>query len=292
QPAIILVLGDRVEPLAAVIAASIMNIPVAHLGGGQSTGGIDNSIRHAITKFAHIHLARTPLHAKRLQQLGEEEWRIHTVGNVCLDTILNSKPIPQSDIAAKYSLDLSKPIILVVFHSDTLDIESSIAQARNLCEAIVELNEQTIFIYPNTDAGGREILGLIKETANHPNIQIHANIPQSDYYGIMRIADILIGNSSSGSTEAPAFKLPVVTIGDRQKGRDRFENSLAVTSEKKQIMKTVKMILTDDEYREKLRNCSEMYGDGKTGERIAQILAEIAITSELTRKNDKLLMDS
>jgi len=284
EPDILLVLGDRIEPLASAIAASIMNIPVAHIGGGQSTGSIDDSIRHAITKFAHIHFARTPLLAERLRKMGEEDWRIHTVGHVVLDAIFGGEVTPPDKIAEKYSLDLSAPILLAVFHSDTLNVEKSITQAVNLCEAIVELDEQTLFIYPNTDAGGREILKVIKEHANTPKTRIYANLPQVDYLGIMQIARLMLGNSSSGLLEAPVFKLPAVNIGDRQKGRDRLNNVVDVAGEREEIIEISKRILTDNEYRNKLQNCEATYGDGKAGETIAGILNRIEITPQLLEK--------
>ncbi len=285
RPDILLVLGDRVEPLAAAIAASIMNIPIAHSGGGQCSGSVDNSIRHAITKFAHIHFARTPLNAERLRQIGEEAWRIHIVGNICFDTILHSKLIAPRDIAEKYSLNTSKPILLAIFHPDTLAVDESVTEAVALCHAIVTLNEQTIFIYPNADAGGRRILKVIQEHARHPKIHLYTSIPQIDYYSIMNIASLMLGNSSSGLIEAPAFGLPVINIGNRQLGRDRFSNVVDVAGEETQIVATAKRILTDHEYRRKLTDSQSISGDGKTGERIARILSDIEISDRLLHKS-------
>lgn len=287
KPDILLVLGDRIEPLAAVIAASIMNIPIAHISGGKSTGGIDNSIRHAIRDFANIHFATTPLRAKRLQKMGEEAWRIHTVGNLFLDTIKNTELIPASKISEKYSLDLNQPILLVVFHSDTLNIEKSLLQVKNLCESLVKLNMQTVFIYPNADAGGRKIIETIKEYSIHPKIQVHKNVQQVEYFSLMAISHLMLGNSSSGFVEAPAFGLPVINIGDRQKGNDRLDNIVDVVGETDQILNAVKRILTNNDYRNTLGNRVEMYGDGTAGIKIVEILSKIEISDKLRYKNKR-----
>lgn len=284
KPDILLVLGDRIEILASVIAASIMNIPIAHIGGGHNTGCIDNSIRQAITKFAHIHLTTTPLCAKRIRETGEEKQRIHIVGHVFLDVIKDKKLIPTSVIADKYSLNLNWPILLVIFHSNTLDVDNSISQAKYLCQALVELKQQTILIYPNADAGSRRILEIIKKYSIHPKIQVYKNLPQIDYYSIMKLSSVMLGNSSSGLTEAPVFNLPVVNIGDRQKGRYRQENVINIAGRKEEIIKIANKILTNRGYRNKLKNCLAVYGDGKTGERIAKILTKIQISNKLIFK--------
>jgi len=286
KPDIILVLGDRIETLAAAISAASMKIPLCHSGGGSSTGCIDNVIRHAITKFANVHFVPTSSHAKVLKRVGEKGKHIHVVGYLGQDTIKNTTLFSPREIAKKYSLNLDEPIFLTVFHPDTLDIKNSVIQAQNLCEALVNLNAQTIFIYPNADAGGRRILDIVKKyAAEHPKINLYENLPQIEYYSVMNIASIMIGNSSSGLTEAPTFKLPVINIGKRQMGRDKLCNVVDVSGETNDIITLAKKILTDTNYRIKLQKCKKPFGKGNAGEKMADILANLKTSKDLLYKS-------
>ena len=280
KPDILLILGDRIEPFAAAITASIMNIPIAHIGGGQVSGCIDNHIRSTISKLAHIHFVRNPLHAEKLKERGEEKWRIHTTGSLCLDAIMNMETLKPEEITKKYSIDLNQPTLLAVFHPDTLDIEKSITDTKNLCDALVELDMQTVFVYPNTDAGGRRILKLIQECSRHPKIQLYKNLPQDEYYSIMKNSSLMLGNSSSGIIEAPALGLPAINIGNRQKGRDRLENVIDVDGETDQIIKSVKKLLKSASK----KKYDGVYGDGKTAEKIVEILSRVEISDKLMDK--------
>ncbi|MCK4901808.1 MAG: UDP-N-acetylglucosamine 2-epimerase (hydrolyzing) [Thermoplasmatales archaeon] len=280
KPDVLLILGDRTEPFAAAITASIMNIPIAHIGGGQVSGCIDNHIRNTISKLAHIHFVRNPLHAEKLKEIGEEKWRIHTTGTLCLDAIMNMKTLKPEEISKKYLLDFNQPILLAVFHPDTLDIEKSIIHTKNLCDALVELDMQTVFIYPNADAGGRRILKIIKECTKHPKIKLYKNLPQDEYYSIMKKSSLMIGNSSSGIIEAPALGLPAINIGNRQKGRDRLENVIDIDGETDQMIKSTKKLLKSASK----KKYDGVYGDGKTAEKIVEILSKVEISDKLMDK--------
>lgn len=289
KPDVVLVLGDRIEPLAATIAASFMNIPVAHMSGGQVTGSIDESVRHAITKFAHIHFPRTPEHGQGLLCLGEEPERIHVVGSPCLDTILSRNYLSPQTVVQKYGVNLEENLLLVIQHPITTEVSDATSQMRETMEALVELREQTILIYPNADAGGRSMVKVIVQYKDCPLIKMYTNIPQGDYYGIMNVADLMIGNSSSAFTEAPMFRLPAINIGARQIGRESAGNVVNVGYDKDEIVKMARRILTDSEFNRQLKDCLPVYGDGKTGEKIADILSRIDLRPELLRK--KLVID-
>ncbi|OGO58328.1 MAG: UDP-N-acetyl-D-glucosamine 2-epimerase, UDP-hydrolysing [Chloroflexi bacterium RBG_19FT_COMBO_47_15] len=285
QPDVIVVLGDRVEPLAAAIAGSYMNIPVAHIHGGDTgKGGLDESARHAITKFAHIHFPATKESAERIIGMGEDRWRVHTVGSPALDAILNEPLLPPKIIAKKLGLDLSRPVILVVQHPVTTQVEEAPEQMRETLEAIVEIGYPTVLIYPNSDAGGRRMIGIIKEYDKHPFIKTFKSLPRKEYLSIMKISSVMVGNSSSGIIDAPSFGLPVVNVGIRQEGRERGKNVIDVAHKESDIARALKRALSDKKFLREVKKCENPYGDGRAGPRIVEALSQIAITPRLLQK--------
>lgn len=286
NPDIVLVLGDRGEPLAAAIAALHMNIAIAHIHGGDTmTGGvIDSSIRHSITKFAHIHFPATEESAARIEKLGEETWRIHTVGAPGLDTILNTEFIPKEQLIEQYSLNASEPLILTIQHPVTTQPENAGSEMRTTLEALSELGMQSILVYPNSDAGGRSIIEVIKEYEHLPFLHTFKSLPHIEYLSMLNIADALVGNSSSGIIEASSFHLPVVNIGIRQEGRQRTNNVIDVASDKGKIIEAINTALYDKGFKQKVNECVNPYGDGKAGFRIAEVLAGIEINQKLLQK--------
>jgi UDP-N-acetylglucosamine 2-epimerase (non-hydrolysing)/GDP/UDP-N,N'-diacetylbacillosamine 2-epimerase (hydrolysing) len=287
NPDIVLVCGDRSEPFAAAIASAYLTIPVAHLLGGDTVMGsnIDDSIRHAITKFAHIHFVATEQHAERIIKMGEEPWRVHVVGSPAIDAIIAEEKVPQKDLIKKFNLDLKKPIILVVQHPTTTNAENAPGEIRETLEAIVGLEYQTILIYPNADAYGRRMIQIIKEyNKKHSFIKAFKSIPHKEYLSLMRIASVMVGNSSSGIFEAPSFGLPVVNIGLRQRGRGILDNVIDVDYDREQIKAAIKKALYDEYFKEKVKNCKNPYGDGKASERIVKVLSEIEINQRLLQK--------
>ena len=285
KPDIILVLGDRVEPLAATIAGAYMNIPVTHIHGGDSLrAGLDEYARHAITKFAHIHCAATKKSAERVLRMGEDKWRVHVIGSPSIDFILSEPLIPAESLSEKLELDLSQPSILVVQHSVTTQVDEAPHQMRATLEAIAELGHLAIVIYPNSDAGGRSIIEVIKEYERCSFIKTFENIPRKEYLSLMRIASVLVGNSSSGIIDASSLGLPAVNIGIRQEGRERGNNVIDVRHNKREIINAIERSLTDKEFLKEVKKCENPYGDGKASQRIAEILSEIEITPQLLQK--------
>ena len=283
---IVLVLGDRGEPLAAAIAALHMNIPIAHIHGGDTmTGGvIDSSIRHSITKFAHIHFPATEESAARIKKLGEEPWRIHTVGAPGLDTILNTRLLPKEQLIEQYSLNARKSLLIVVQHPVTTQPENAANEMRTTLEALTELGIQAILVYPNSDAGGRSMIEVIKEYEHLPFLCTFKSLPHIEYLSLLNIADALVGNSSSGIIEASSFHLPVVNIGIRQEGRQRVDNVIDVASDKEMIIETINTALHDEAFKQKVNECVNPYGDGRAGLRIAEVLAGLEINQKLLQK--------
>lgn len=284
NPDIILLLGDRGEMLCGAIVGAYLNIPTAHLHGGEITSTVDEYARHAITKLVNIHLPATKKSAERIIKMGENPDNVFVVGAPGLDYILNEKLIDPQTIREKYNLNLSEPIILLVQHPTTLESKSAAQQARETLDALVELETQTIIIYPNADAGGRKIIEIIKDYENYPFIHTYKSIPSIEYLSLMNIASVMVGNSSSGIIEAPSFKLPAVNIGSRQEGRERTSNVINVDYDKEEIKGAIIKAIYDKEFKEILQNCENPYGDGKTGKRVADILSNITLDNKLMNK--------
>jgi len=286
KPDIILVAADRVEPLAAAIAGAYISIPVAHIhGGDKSIGGhADDSVRHAITKLAHIHFPATEKSAERIIKMGEDEWRVHTVGSPSLDIILNETLLPAETLAKELSIDLSQPLVLLIQHSVTTQVDEAPKQAKETLEAIVQIGYPTVLIYPNSDAGGRRMIEVIKEFEKYPFIKTFKSLPHKEYLSLMKVASVMVGNSSSGIIEAPSLGLPVVNIGIRQEGRERGKNVIEVEHNKQEIVNGIEKSLTDKGFLAEVKKCESPYGDGKTAPRIVEILSKVEITPQLLRK--------
>lgn len=286
KPDIILVLGDRIEPLAAAISGAYMNIPVAHIHGGDSSkGGLDEYARHAITKFAHIHFPATQKSAKRIIRMGEDEWRVHVVGSPALDVILNEPLIPREKIIKKFNIDHSKPLILLVQHPVTTEADKAAEQMTETLEAVAELGYPIILLYPNADAGGRRIIEVIKDyEKRYTLIKAFKSLPRQEYLSLMRIASVLVGNSSSGMIDSPSFSLPVVNIGSRQEGRERGNNVIDVGYNREEIKMAIRKALTDNEFMKIVKKSRNPYGDGKASARIAEILSSLENTPRLLQK--------
>lgn len=286
KPDILVFLGDRLEPLAATLAAATLRIPTAHIHGGDKTdsGHIDESIRHTITRFAHIHFTATKEHTKRLIKMGEEPWRILEVGALSLDSVINQKTLSKENITKKLEINLDGKIIVCVFHPVHLEKELAGKQMHEILEAIKELKLQTVIIYPNNDAGSLDIIEEIEKCRGLPFIKIFPNLSHFHYISLLKYADVLIGNSSSGIIEAPSFHLPVVNIGSRNVGREHIDNMIYVNVKKEDIIRAIETALYDKEFKEKVKRCVNPYGDGKASERMVNALSKIKTDKKLLQK--------
>lgn len=284
KPDILLVLGDRAEMLGAAITGAYLSIPVAHIHGGEVTSTVDELVRHAITKLSHIHFTATKKSAERIIKMGEDPSRVFVTGAPGLDVILNQNFCSKEEICNLLGLDAKEPILIVVQHPVTVYADISDKQIRETLEAVRALEKQTVVIYPNADAGGRKMIKVIEEYKKFPFIHVIKNLEHNNYLNLMKNADVLIGNSSSGIIEAPSFGLPVVNIGTRQEDRERAENVIDVPNDKIEIINAIKKALYDEEFKAKVKQCKNPYGDGKAGKRIAEILSKIEINNKLIQK--------
>ena len=284
HPDFILLAGDRGEQHIAAMAGSHMNIPIAHIQAGELSGNIDGMTRHAITRFANIHFASNEDAEKRLIKMGEEPFRIFRVGAPQLDELNLANIAPPKAVSERFSLDLGKPIALVVQHPVTEQASLSGKQMKATMDAVIKLSLQSVIIYPNNDAGSIAIQEYIRTNRNF-NIRVERNVTRSIYAGLMNVASVIIGNSSSGIIEAPTFKLPTINIGRRQRGRLQAKNVINVKDHnKKDIEIAIGKALTND-FKKSLKDLVNPYGEGHSSEKIINILETIDIDEKLIYKN-------
>ena len=278
----ILLAGDRGEQLIGAITGAHMYIPVAHIQAGELSGNIDGVTRHAITKFAHIHFAANDDAAQRVLRMGEEPHRVHNVGAPMLDELVNGYMTPEEKIYKKFSIDKNKPFVLVVQHSVTEEFDQTERQIEETMKAISKLGHQTIIVLNNSDAGS-SILRRVILRNKKPFMRIIPNMKRQDYVGLLNVADVIVGNSSSGIIEAPTFKLAAVNIGNRQKGRLQSTNVINVGYAVKEIEKAIEKAMSSG-FKKIVLKCVNPYGDGKSSKRIVDILENTIIDDKLLIK--------
>ena len=284
RPDMLLLQGDRGEMLAAAIASAHANIPVCHMSGGDSSGSIDDSIRHAITKFAHLHLVTCEESARQVEAMGEVHARIFVVGEPTLDVIRQFEPIPPAQLGKQLDLDLTRPLIVAIQHAVTSEVDRAADQMRETLEALVKLREQVLFFHPNSDPGGQAMAQVLESYQGYDFIHEARHIHHEAFLSLMRVAQVMVGNSSSGIIEAPSFHLPVVNIGTRQTGRVRAANVIDVGYDRGQIAAAIERALRDSAFRQKVKNCVNPYGDGHTSEHVVDILNRVRLVPKLTAK--------
>ncbi|MBU2633755.1 MAG: UDP-N-acetylglucosamine 2-epimerase (hydrolyzing) [Nanoarchaeota archaeon] len=291
KPDIILAQGDRGISLAATIVGAYMLIPVAHMHGGEVSGTIDESTRHAISKYSHIHFPATKKSAERISKLGEDNWRIHLVGATGIEYILNQKLMSKEETASIFGFDPKKTIIVVLQHPVTKETKDSRNHMKETMDAIEELKEQTIVIYPNSDAGNDEIIEVIEETIKKNKdkffIKSYKNLSFDRYLNLLKHSGVLVGNSSGGIIETPSLGLPVVNIGTRQEGREKAENLIDVGYNKNEIICAIKKALYDEKFKSIVAKKETPYNpckDGKVSKRILDVLEKIEVNERLLDK--------
>ena len=288
NPDIFLVYADRFEGFAAVITSSQMNIPTAHVEGGDITegGALDDSVRHAMTKLAHLHYTTNQQATNRILAMGEEPWRVHTVGFPAIDLIMDGNYATPEELTQRFTLDATRPVLLFTQHSITTEFEEAAPQLRPSLDALTRLAHegvQVILTYPNNDAGGETIMQALEEylgTAPQ-NIQLHKSLGRYAYHGLLALAKLndwrvaCVGNSSSGIKETPVFGCPTVNIGSRQQGRLCGDNVIHVNYDNNEIYSAVHRCYFDSDFRSICTLTDNPYGGGNAGKLIAQSLANM-----------------
>lgn len=275
KPDVLIILGDRFEALAVAQTAMILRIPVLHLHGGEITeGAYDDAIRHAITKLSYLHCTSTEEYKKRVIQLGEDPIRVANVGAIGLDHIKRSHFLSLEKLSVSLNFKLTHPYFLVTYHPVTLGKESPEESFKALLEALDSYpNYQVILTYPNADDGGRKIIPLLEAYASsQPNRVIAIpSLGQLRYLSAVKHAAAVIGNSSSGIIEVPAFDVPTVNIGDRQKGRLAAKSVLNCPADSQSIIDTIKIAITRS-YKGPNERITNPYGQGNASSKIIEMI--------------------
>jgi UDP-hydrolysing UDP-N-acetyl-D-glucosamine 2-epimerase len=288
QPDFVVTVGDRFETMATAIAAAYMNIRLAHTMGGEVTGTIDESVRHAVTKLAHVHFPANQEAAERIIRMGEDPQNVHAVGCPRIDEvarILRDDPPDVGDIFAQYKgvggvFDLSTPFLLVCQHPVTTEYEQARLQMQQVLEAMKALRLNTILIWPNIDAGSDDIAKMIRAFRERERpgwLHAFINLPISVYVRLMNQCSCLIGNTSSAVREGCFIGVPAVNVGTRQNRRLRGANVMDVPCEAQAIVAAVRQQMEHGKY---APEC--IYGDGHAGERIAEVLATCQVNVQKT----------
>ena len=288
DPDVFLVYADRFEGLAAVIASTQMNIPTAHVEGGDITegGALDDSVRHAMSKLAHLHYTTNEQASNRILAMGEDPWRVHTVGFPAIDLITHGSFESPENLIKKLDLDPARPVVLFTQHSVTTEFEDGASQLEPSLEALIKLADkgvQVILTYPNNDAGGETMSKGLRKIFDlkNPNIQLHTSLGRFVYHGLLALAKqtgwrvACVGNSSSGIKETPVFGCPTVNIGTRQQGRLRGNNVIDATYDTEEIYSAISKCLWDEDFRSICSNTINPYGGGNSGKLIAESLATV-----------------
>jgi UDP-N-acetylglucosamine 2-epimerase (non-hydrolysing)/GDP/UDP-N,N'-diacetylbacillosamine 2-epimerase (hydrolysing) len=280
RPDLLLLIADRYEMLAPASVALALRIPIAHIEGGEiSEGAIDDAVRNALTKLAHVHFTSTFAARDRVISMGEEPWRVHRAGAPSLDHLKKSKLLARDQLAEKLSLNLDIPSAVVAYHPVTL-ANDTLEEANALFAALEQLPEELLFCYPNADAGSRALIERTKSFLTaRGNGRIFINLDAVTYWSLLRQAALFLGNSSSGIMETPSFALPTINIGIRQQGRERARNILDAPANTEAILNAASTARSKA-FRQSLEGMANPYGDGTAAEKIVEVLT----TAPLGRK--------
>lgn len=279
QPDLIVVLGDRFEIFAAVAAALVARIPVAHLHGGETTeGAFDEALRHSITKMSHLHFVAAEEYCQRVIQLGEHPDRVFLVGGLGIDNIKRLKLLDRAELEATLDFKLGQKNLLITFHPATLEAATAIDQMAELLVAMADLRDtQLIFTMPNADTDGRALITMVEQfVAQHPNARAYTSLGQLRYLSCIAQVDGVVGNSSSGLAEVPSFGKGTINIGDRQRGRLQAESVINCEPTRRSIAVALKRLYSP-EFHESLSQVRNPYGDGGASEKVVKTIKHYSI---------------
>jgi GDP/UDP-N,N'-diacetylbacillosamine 2-epimerase (hydrolysing) len=286
KPDLIVVLGDRFEIFAAVAAALVARIPVAHLHGGEATEGlIDEAIRHSITKMSHLHFVAAEEYRQRVIQLGEQPERVFLVGGLGIDSIKRMKLLERVELEASLDFKLGQKNLLITFHPVSLETATAVNQMEELLAALAELkNTQLIFTLPNADTDGRAVMKMVEQfVAQHPNARAYTSLGQLRYLSCIAQVDGVVGNSSSGLAEVPSFKKGTINIGDRQRGRLQAASVINCEPTRQSIVAALKRLYFAD-FQEGLSQVLNPYGEGGASEKIITSIKSAALEDVLKKR--------
>lgn len=280
KPDLVLTGFDIGANFATTVAAAHMNIPVAHIQGGEVTGSIDESLRHAMSKFAHLHFPATEDAKRRLIRMGENPAHIFVVGCPSLDVLMNAPTIPREELEKRFQVDFAKPTVILIQHPVTTEHTESLAQITQTLAALRQLDVQTIAILPNNDAG----FSQITRTVTSSGLKWYPSLDVETFANLYRHVRAIVGNSSSGIHEAATFHVPTINIGTRQQGRERPGSVIDVGYDTAEIVGALKKALFDQKFRASLAVVVNPYGDGHTAPRVYKVLKEVSLDGIIQKK--------
>jgi UDP-hydrolysing UDP-N-acetyl-D-glucosamine 2-epimerase len=284
RPDLLLLIADRYEMLAPASVAVALRIPMAHIEGGEiSQGAIDDQVRNALTKMAHIHFTSTPTARQRVIAMGEEPWRVHHAGAPSLDHLGRSNLLDRAELEARLCIALKPPTVLAAWHPVTI-LRDTNAEADALFAALAQIKGQLLFVYPNSDAGG---IALIQRTralaAARAETHVFVNLDAVTYWSLLSQVDAMVGNSSSGIMEAASFAVPAVNVGMRQQGRERAANVIDAPAETGAIVVAMAKAL-GAAFRAGLKGMENPYGNGTAATTIARVLTTVELDGLLIKQ--------
>ena len=280
KPDIVVTVADRFETMATAVAASYMNIPIAHTQGGEITGSIDESVRHAVTKLSHIHFAATEKAAKNIIKMGEDPSSVYCTGCPSIDVIADLDLSLPTDIFRRYKgvgpdLDSSRPYLVVLQHPVTTEYGDGIIQINETLKAVEKIGKQAAWLWPNVDAGSDDIakgLRKYREKKNPDFIHFYRNFSVEDYARLINNCACIVGNSSSALREGAFLGVPAVNLGTRQQNREHGENVIHVNYNSDEIEDAIRRQIKNGRYKK-----SNLFGEGLAGEQITDILAKVEV---------------
>jgi UDP-hydrolysing UDP-N-acetyl-D-glucosamine 2-epimerase len=277
QPDIVVTVADRFETIATAVAAAYMNIPVAHTQGGEVSGSIDESVRHAVTKLAHVHFPATELSAQRVIAMGEDPASVFNVGCPSIDIVARSELGLRRDVLERTGVgatfDSDRPFVLVMQHPVTTEYGLGFDQINQTLEAVAAVGMQAVAFWPNVDAGSEQVakgIRVFRELGRAHGFHFFRNLPPEDFVRLMAHCACMVGNSSAALREGSFLGTPAVTVGTRQQGRERGPNLVEVEHDSEQIADAVRDQIAHGPYER-----SELFGDGTAGPKIAEKLASV-----------------
>ena len=279
RPDVVLLLGDRGEMLAGAIAALHLNIPVAHVHGGERSGTIDESVRHAISKLSHFHFAATEQSRERLVRMGEMPERVFVTGAPGLDGIVQDASLPRADLLAQMQFDPGRPVCIFVFHPVVQEAGEAGPVASMILERLLHKGFQVVALRPNSDAGSAEVRAALDRQLGHPAVRVITHMPRQAFLSWMAAADLMVGNSSAGIIEAASFGLPVVNVGSRQNLRERNANVLDVEPRAEALDEALGQVLAKGRL-----PAFNVYGDGEASVRIVELLRTVPLDASVLAK--------
>lgn len=286
KPDIVLLNGDRSESFAAACAAALLPIPLAHTHGGDITGGgIDESMRHAITKLAHIHFAASRQSQKRILAMGEDPEHVFLVGAPGLDDFVKAPLFSTRELEKKMGFTVRRPLIVVLEHPVTTSTQTAPEEMEVTLESVSRFPGTKVIIYPNGDPGSEVMIRVIEKYRSRDGFYIFASVERINYINLLRNADVLVGNSSGGIIETASCGLPTVNIGSRQENRERNDNVIDVPHNQKAIGDAISRCLNDRRFIAKVKKIKNVYGDGTASGKIVNILSEIKLSPEFLQKH-------